>query len=124
MGTPNLLAEEIARVHAGVMDGPALLAAFRSAVLIVPTDGHNALLTADQQGVCWVYAFTDESALARFALARGEAGRHWPYLTVLGGRLLDAALPAVGRPAGVVVDVGSEQPAFFPPQLARQDRVA
>lgn len=41
-------------------------------------------------GVRWLYAFSDESALARFALARGEGGREWAYQRWIGARLLDA----------------------------------
>ncbi|MEV0266269.1 hypothetical protein AB0I49_33680 [Streptomyces sp. NPDC050617] len=39
----------------------------------------------------------------------------WEYRTVLGARLLDVVVPAVGVPAGVALDVGSERPMMFPP---------
>jgi hypothetical protein len=51
--------------------------------------------------------FTGEAALARFAVARGEADRKWPYRGVWGAALLDAAVPTVaesGVPCGVLVN--------------------
>ncbi|WP_374775597.1 hypothetical protein [Streptomyces sp. NBC_01310] len=47
----------------------------------------------------WICAFSDEQALARFARAQGDTEREWTYRTVLGARLLDAA----------VVDLGEKQ---------------
>ena len=74
-------------------------------------------LTADTGGVRWILAFSDESALARYALARGEDGDEWPYETVLGARLLDAGVPEVGVPCGVALDAadGPEYAVLFPP---------
>ncbi|MFI6448119.1 hypothetical protein [Kitasatospora sp. NPDC050543] len=43
------------------------------------------------------------------------ANAGWPYVTVHGARLLDIAVPAVGVPAGVVLDVAGPSPAFLPP---------
>lgn len=63
-GTELLTA--LARLHAGDVDGHALVTGFRDAVVLVPTDGHDGVLTSRYQGIQWVYAFTDEHALARF----------------------------------------------------------
>lgn len=109
------LAEHIADVYAGTVDGPALIAAFRDAIVLVPTDGHDSFLTFTDRGLRWVPVFTDTKALARFAAARGDGDRTWPYLTTLGSRLRDTVLPAIGRNAGIAVDVGSQRPMFFPP---------
>ncbi|MFF3498925.1 hypothetical protein [Streptomyces sp. NPDC003247] len=98
---------------------PALLGEFRrTAVLVpvVPADGDEAPLAADLGGIRWIYAFSDESALARFAIARGEGAREWTYRRVLGARLLDAGVVGTGVPCGVALDVGSEgDGVLFPP---------
>ena len=107
----SALVERIADMYAGTVDGPRLIAALRESIVVVPTDGHDALLTITDRGLTWVTAFTDTAALARFALARGDGERTWPYLTTLGERLLATVDPRTG----IAVDVGSERPAFFPP---------
>ncbi len=63
----------------------------------------------------WICAFSDEEALARFALARGESGREWAYRTVLGARLLDVMVPMLPGPGGVALDAGSTDGMLFPP---------
>ncbi|MFI9807176.1 hypothetical protein ACIHEJ_22910 [Streptomyces sp. NPDC052301] len=95
----------------------ALLGEFRRTPVLVPLDeAGEALLTADFGGVRWIYAFSHESALARFAVARGEGEREWAYQRWLGARLLDAGVPTVGVPCGVALDVGSEgEGVLFPP---------
>lgn len=94
----------------------ALLGVFRRTAVLVPVDTDEAPLTGDFGGVRWIYAFSHERALARFASARGEGEREWTYQRWLGARLLDAAVPAVGVPCGVVLDAGSEgEGALFPP---------
>ncbi|MET9448885.1 hypothetical protein [Streptomyces cinerochromogenes] len=93
-----------------------LLGEFRRTAVLVPVDEDEALLAADFGGVRWFYAFSDEHALARFALARGEGGREWAYQRWLGARLLDAAVPAVGVPCGVALDCADgEGGVLFPP---------
>ncbi|MEU9476214.1 hypothetical protein [Streptomyces sp. NPDC048191] len=93
-----------------------LLGAFRRTAVLVPVDEDEAPLTADSGGVRWIYAFSHERALARFAVARGEGEREWAYQRWLGARLLDAGVVAVGVPCGVALDVGSEgEGALFPP---------
>ena len=107
----SALVDRIADMYAGTVDGPRLLAALRESIVVVPTDGHDALLTITDSGLTWVPAFTDTAALARFALARGDGERTWPYLTTLGARLLSS----IDARTGIAVDVGSDHPAFFPP---------
>ncbi|MEU2714928.1 hypothetical protein [Streptomyces sp. NPDC007205] len=93
-----------------------LLGTFRRTAVLVPVDEDAAPLTGDYGGIRWICAFSNETALARFALARGEGDREWAYQRWLGARLLDAGVPAVGVPCGVALDVGSEgEGALFPP---------
>ncbi|MGA5063541.1 SseB family protein [Streptomyces exfoliatus] len=92
-----------------------LLGEFRRTAVLVPFDAQESLWTADFGGVQWICAFSDEEALARFAVARGEAGREWTYRTVLGARLLDVMVPMLPGPGGVALDAGSEDGALFPP---------
>jgi len=92
-----------------------LLGEFRRTAVLVPFDKHGSLWTADQNGVRWICAFSDEEALARFALAQGDGEREWTYRTVLGARLLDVMVPMLPGPAGVALDAGSAHGVLFPP---------
>ncbi|MFD4692234.1 SseB family protein [Streptomyces sp. NPDC058463] len=92
-----------------------LLGEFRRAAVLVPLDEAGDLWSAEQNGVRWICAFSDEEALARFALARGDAGREWTYQAVLGARLLDVMVPLLPGPAGVALDAGSTDGMLFPP---------
>ena len=93
-----------------------LLGGFRRTAVLVPLDDAGDLWSAEQGGVRWICAFSDEEALARFARARGEAGQEWAYRAVLGARLLDVMVPIVPGPAGVALDAGSEDGGMlFPP---------
>jgi hypothetical protein len=108
-------AEDAARIARARREFAVLLGEFRRTAVLVPTD-EGAPLTADFGGVRWIYAFSDETALARFAVARGEGGQEWPYRRVLGARLLDVAVPAAGVPCGVALDVaGGNEGVLFPP---------
>ncbi|MET9699297.1 SseB family protein [Streptomyces sp. NPDC006529] len=121
------LTAEIAAIRGGGGDPARLVGEFRRSVLLVPfavgpegtgdADGApSGLMSAVTGGVRWLYAFTDEDALARFAAERGDAGREWAYLSVLGARLTDALVPMVGGPAGVVVNVAdADGSMLFPP---------
>jgi hypothetical protein len=91
------------------------LGEFRRTPVLLPLGEQDAPLTADIEGVRWIYAFSDEAALARFAIARGEGGREWAYRRVLGARVLDVGVPAVGVPCGVMVDAGSDDGMLLPP---------
>lgn len=92
-----------------------LLGEFRRTAVLVPFDEHGSLWTADQNGVRWICAFSDEEALARFALAQGDGAREWTYRTILGARLLDVMVPMLPGPAGVALDAGSTDGVLFPP---------
>lgn len=100
----------------------SLLGEFRRTPVLVPLgDGpvpneERGLLTADLGGIRFILAFSDEQALARYTVARGEAAREWTYQTVLGARLLDVAVPAAGVPCGVALDCADgEEGMVFPP---------
>lgn len=105
-------ADEVSR---GRQQFARLLDEFRCAAVLVPLDPHGSLWTADHGGVRWICAFSDEHALARFAHARGDAGREWEYRTVRGERLLDEMVPKLPGPAGVALDAGSADGVLFPP---------
>jgi hypothetical protein len=92
-----------------------LLGEFRRTAVLVPLDEAGVPWTADNGGVRWVCAFSDEEALAGFARMRGDTGREWIYRSVWGARLLDVIVPALGVPAGVALDVGSATGMLFPP---------
>ncbi|MFC5145434.1 SseB family protein [Streptomyces aureoversilis] len=120
MTSSTALTDEIRALHAEEGRPAALVGRFRRSAVLVPSDGQDGLWSVEYGGIRWICAFTDEAALGRFALARGAAPRadgttDWAYRTVLGARLLDVVVPAVGVPAGVALDVGSEHPMLFPP---------
>ncbi|MFF8276727.1 hypothetical protein ACF05T_11545 [Streptomyces lateritius] len=94
----------------------AVLEIFRTTAVLVPRRDQPRL-TVDFGGLRRILAFSDESALARYALARGEGGAEWGYETVLGARLLDVAVPSAGVPCGVALDAadGAEHAVLFPP---------
>lgn len=85
---------------------------FRRREVLVPlADG--SLLSAESGGVRWLFAFTDDAALERFAEARGEAVPE--RIPVYGARLLDQVIPRVDGPTGVAVDAGSPTGFALPP---------
>ncbi|KRV49132.1 hypothetical protein AQ490_21810 [Wenjunlia vitaminophila] len=108
--------EHVAALRAGTGDPRALVGEFRRTAVLVPvtTDG---LLAARYRDIRWLYAFTDEPALARFALAAGTGpSEEWEYRTVLGARLLDTVIPSLDGPTGIVVDAAdTENSMTFPP---------
>jgi SseB protein N-terminal domain len=109
------LTDEVDALHEERGRPAALIGELRRTAVLVPLDDRGGLWTAELGGVRWLHAFTDEPALARFATARGETDREWEYRSVLGARILDVVIPAVGAPAGVALNVGSERPMLFPP---------
>ncbi|MFB7979386.1 SseB family protein [Streptomyces vinaceus] len=88
---------------------------FRGRVVLVPLDERGGLWIAELGGLNWICAFSDVDALARFAAARGEAEREWPYLRITGARLLDELIPALDAPCGVALDAAGAGGAIFPP---------
>ncbi|MFE7141465.1 hypothetical protein ACFVAG_27290 [Streptomyces sp. NPDC057644] len=114
------LTEEIVAMRGGSGQPGRLLGEFRRTALLVPLSGDEdgGLMSGWQGGVRWIYAFTDEEALARFAEKRGAgaAAHEWEFLSILGARLVDAVIPTVDGPTGVVVDVADEDASMlFPP---------
>ncbi|WP_328763587.1 MULTISPECIES: SseB family protein [unclassified Streptomyces] len=91
------------------------LADFRSRVVLVPLDERGGLWTAGLGGLDWICAFSDEEALARFAAARDEAEREWPYRRITGARLLDELLAALDFPCGVALDAAGPDGVVLPP---------
>ncbi|WP_282795859.1 hypothetical protein [Streptomyces sp. CC224B] len=113
---PRTPAADTAAVRAARREFAALLGEFRRTAVLLPLGADDCPLVSDLGGVRWLYAFSDEAALARFALARGEGDRAWPYRRVLGAGLLDAVVPAAGVPCGVALDVGSAgHEVLYPP---------
>ncbi|MEU5821088.1 MULTISPECIES: SseB family protein [Streptomyces] len=109
------LAERIAERRSGVGDPRALVGEMRRAVLLVPMDG-DRLWSARMGGVRWIHGFTDETALARFVRHHVPGDQPLEYATLLGARIVDEIVPALGEPAGLAVDVATEDGAmFFPP---------
>ncbi|KUN90370.1 hypothetical protein AQJ66_00105 [Streptomyces bungoensis] len=87
----------------------------RRSVLLVPVAG-GGLWSVRAGGVRWVCGFTDEAALARFALHQAPGDQPLDYAALLGARIVDELVPALGEPAGLAVDIATEDGAmFFPP---------
>ncbi|MFE5481358.1 SseB family protein [Streptomyces sp. NPDC056527] len=101
------------------LDFAVLLGEFRRTAVLVPIDPYGSPWTAEHGGVRWICAFSNQECLARFARAQGDAAREWEYRTILGARLLDVLVPklavALGIPAGVALDAGSDDGTVFPP---------
>lgn len=94
-----------------------MLGEFRRAPVLAPlADG--GLMSGARGGVRWIYVFTDEAALARFAYARGAEAREWEYVTMLGARLLDQVVPGVEGPTGIVIDVADGEGAMLLPPVS------
>ncbi|MGW0710831.1 hypothetical protein ACWD4G_33580 [Streptomyces sp. NPDC002643] len=119
---PETTPEEAALIRRRRREGAAVLGEFRRTAVLLPLGEDGSPLTVDFGGIRWILAFSDEVALARFAIARGEGSREWSYERVLGARLLDVAIPvmavAAGAvPYGVALDAGGPEGegALFPP---------
>ncbi|MGW7433807.1 hypothetical protein ACWGIN_30235 [Streptomyces sp. NPDC054861] len=113
--TRTPLAERIAERRRGVGDPRALVGEMRRSVLLVPT-ADDGLWSARSGGVRWICGFTDEAALARFALLRAPGGEPMDYAALLGARIVDEIVPSLDEPAGLAVDIATEDGSmFFPP---------
>ncbi|MFI7141996.1 hypothetical protein ACIBQ5_31080 [Streptomyces massasporeus] len=113
--TSTALAERIAERRRDVGDPRALVGEMRRSVLLVPTAG-GGLWSARSGGVRWICGFTDEAALARFALLHGSGDRPMDYAALLGARIVDEVVPSLDEPAGLAVDIATEDGSmFFPP---------
>lgn len=90
--------------------------AFRDAVVLLPQTTDDSVVAGDYGGLRWLYVFTSEAELASWVeVCGGDGAAEQPYMAVRGHRVLDAALPGVGVPAGVALDVAGAQPMFLPP---------
>lgn len=115
-GGESDLRVEIARVRSGTGSGESLVAVFRDAVVLLPQTADGSVVSGEYGGLRWLYAFTTEAELASWVVARdGDVAAEQRYVTVRGSRVLDAALPQVGMPAGVAIDVAGARPMFLPP---------
>ncbi|MER7662672.1 MULTISPECIES: SseB family protein [unclassified Streptomyces] len=114
-GAPEQQKSDEDRIARGRHEFAVLLGEFRRTAVLVPFDDQDSLWTADQNGVRWICAFSNEESLARFAEAQGSAAREWTYRTILGARLLDVMVPMLGMPAGVALDAASDDGMLFPP---------
>ncbi|MBD3580506.1 MULTISPECIES: SseB family protein [Streptomyces] len=118
-----LRAEAATRAAAPVVDAYEVaraaalqrLADFRDGIVLVPSDEHGGPWTTQLHGLDWICAFSDEEALYRFAVARDEVGREWPYRRIGGARLLDEVLPVLDFPCGVAFNAAGPDGAVFPP---------
>ncbi|MDX3575416.1 MULTISPECIES: hypothetical protein [unclassified Streptomyces] len=109
------LAERIAERRSGGDDPRALVGEMRRSVLLVPV-ADGGLWSVRSGGVRWICGFTDETALARFALHHGPGDRPLEYAALLGARIVDEIVPALGEPAGLAVDIATDEGSmFFPP---------
>ncbi|ROQ67997.1 hypothetical protein EDD93_2449 [Streptomyces sp. 840.1] len=109
------LAEQIAERRAGVGDPRALLGEMRRSILLVPV-ASDSLWSARMGGVRWICGFSDEAALARFAVLHGPGDQPMDYAALLGARIVDEIVPALGEPAGLAVNIADEDGSmFFPP---------
>ena len=109
------LAERIAERRDGGDDPRALVGEMRRSVLLVPV-ADGGLWSVRSGGVRWICGFTDETALARFALRHGPGDRPVDYAALLGARIVDEIVPTLGEPAGLAVDIATDEGSmFFPP---------
>ncbi|MDQ0960083.1 hypothetical protein QFZ66_003961 [Streptomyces sp. B4I13] len=109
------LAERIAERRDGGDDPRALVGEMRRSVLLVPV-ADGGLWSVRSGGVRWICGFTDEAALARFALHHAPGDRPVEYAALLGARIVDEIVPALGEPAGLAVDIATADGSmFFPP---------
>ncbi|MFG2599226.1 hypothetical protein [Streptomyces sp. NPDC048462] len=114
-GAGTVLAERIAERRAGVGDPRALVGEMRRSVLLVPV-ADGVLWSAHSGGVRWICGFSDEAALARFAVLHAPGDQPMDYAALLGARIVDEIVPALGEPAGLAVDIANEDGSmFFPP---------
>ncbi|KUN98041.1 hypothetical protein AQJ67_28690 [Streptomyces caeruleatus] len=85
---------------------------FRRSEVRVPVED-DSVVSVEAGGIRWLFAFTDDAALARFAEARGETLDE--RVLVYGAWLLDRVIPRVGGPVGIAVDAGSATGMALPP---------
>ncbi|MFD5615133.1 SseB family protein [Kitasatospora sp. NPDC127060] len=106
---------QVRMLRAGAGDAALMLAQFRLTAVLVPLWGERAVWTADEGGLRWVLTFSSETELAAFARSKGVPLAGLPFMAVLGSRLLDVAVPDLGVPGGVALDVAGAEPLLLPP---------
>ncbi len=93
----RLSPEQTAGLKAQQREFRVWLGEYRRRRVLVPYGENAAALTVEMHGARWLLAFTDGAAMARYARARGETDRAWPYRLVWGAAVLDAGVPACRR---------------------------
>ncbi|WP_244190622.1 SseB family protein [Streptomyces caeruleatus] len=106
----RLLLTDLAETGHG--DLRAAVGEFRRSEVRVPVED-DSVVSVEAGGIRWLFAFTDDAALARFAEARGETLDE--RVLVYGAWLLDRVIPRVGGPVGIAVDAGSATGMALPP---------
>jgi hypothetical protein len=109
----------IADFYSGRLTASAMLDAVGASVLLAPMTNGDDLLVTRSHEMNWLLAFTSPQALGTFARRRDEGGQLWPYATIRGSRLLDEIMPAIPRPAGLAVDIGTTRPMLLPAAAIR-----
>ncbi|MFI9160732.1 hypothetical protein [Kitasatospora aureofaciens] len=109
------LVHQVRMLRGGVGDPSVMLAQFRLSAVLVPLWGDDAVWTGDQGGLRWIFAFSSAEELAAFVRSKALSLDGFPYMTVLGSRLLDVAVPGLGVPGGIALDVAGKEPMLFPP---------
>ncbi|MER7845703.1 hypothetical protein ABTZ03_17355 [Kitasatospora sp. NPDC096077] len=109
------LVHHVRMLRAGAGDPLVMLAQFRLSAVLVPRWGDEAVWSADQGGLRWIFAFSSEQELAAFVRSKGLPLDGFRYMTVLGSRLLDVAVPGLGVPGGIALDTAGKEPMLLPP---------
>ncbi|MEU4585781.1 hypothetical protein AB0F92_27445 [Kitasatospora aureofaciens] len=109
------MAHQVRMLRLGLGDPAVMLAQFRLSAVLVPLWGDDAVWTGDEGGLRWIFAFSSEEELAAFVQSKDLPLDGFPYMTVLGSRLLDVAVPGLGVPGGIALDVAGKEPMLFPP---------
>ncbi|MFE7273880.1 SseB family protein [Streptomyces sp. NPDC057623] len=106
----RLLLTDLAETGDG--DLRAAVGEFRRSEVLVPVVD-DSLVSVEAAGIRWIFAFTDDAALTRFAEARGETLDE--RVPAYGAWLLDRVIPRVQGPVGIAVDAGSATGMILPP---------
>ncbi|MDO0911338.1 hypothetical protein QQM39_10885 [Streptomyces sp. DT2A-34] len=123
------LRAHMAAMARGTGDPDELIAAVRSAELLVALLDHGRLWTCELEGALWLFAFTTARELRDFVQRKWAAARpgdlpielaqRAPCMRLTGAELLEDLIPALMErdhlPYGLALDVTSSQRAFLPP---------
>jgi hypothetical protein len=100
---------------AGFGDGAALVAALRSADLVLPLDIDGDVFTWMWSDLPWLTVFTDVRRCAAFAEAAGRDPDAVQICVMPGSVVLDELLDKAPTATGLVVDASSADVMVFPP---------